>query len=81
MYSFFNLGARCGRVVNATPRPFYPRERLGTYCNRRVVGRQGQCRRVRKISPPPGFDPWTVQPVAIRYTDCYPGPILTGVGC
>jgi hypothetical protein len=22
-----------------------------------------------KISPPPGFDPWTVQPVAIRYTD------------
>jgi hypothetical protein len=26
--------------------------------------------RVRKISPPPGFDPWTIQPVAISYTDC-----------
>jgi hypothetical protein len=25
---------------------------------------------VRKISPPPGFDPRTVQPVASRYTDC-----------
>jgi hypothetical protein len=24
---------------------------------------------VRKISPPPGFDPRTVQAVAIRYTD------------
>jgi len=24
--------------------------------------------RVRKISPPPGFHPQTVQPVAIRYT-------------
>jgi hypothetical protein len=31
---------------------------------------QGRCRRVRKISPPPEFDPWTVQPVASRYTDC-----------
>jgi hypothetical protein len=24
---------------------------------------------VRKISPPPEFDPWTVQPVASHYTD------------
>jgi hypothetical protein len=24
LYSFFNLGARCGLVVNATPRPLYP---------------------------------------------------------
>jgi hypothetical protein len=24
---------------------------------------------VRKTLPPPGFDPRTVQPVAIRYTD------------
>jgi len=23
---------------------------------------------VRNISPPPGFNPWTVQPVASRYT-------------
>jgi hypothetical protein len=32
IYSFFNLGARSGRVVNATPRPFYPRKKPGTHC-------------------------------------------------
>jgi hypothetical protein len=26
-YSFVNLSARCGRVVNAMPWPFYPWER------------------------------------------------------
>ena len=25
---------------------------------------------VRKISPSPGFDPQTIQPIASRYTDC-----------
>ena len=29
---------------------------------------QGRSGRVRKISPAPGFDPLTVQPVASRYT-------------
>ena len=29
---------------------------------------QGRSGRVRKISPPPGFDPRTVQPVASHYT-------------
>jgi hypothetical protein len=37
-YSLFNLGARWGWVVNATPRPLYPRERPGTYCIRGWVG-------------------------------------------
>ena len=37
---------------------------------RRLGGPQGRSGRVRKISPPPGFDPRTVQPVASRYTDC-----------
>jgi len=27
LYSFFNLGARWGWVVNATPRPLYPPQR------------------------------------------------------
>jgi len=31
LYSFFNLAARLG-VVNATPRPLYPRQRPGTHC-------------------------------------------------
>jgi hypothetical protein len=36
---------------------------------RRVGGSQGCCGHERKISPPPGFDLWTVQPVVTRYTD------------
>ena len=38
----------------------------GTHCIRGWVVRSVP---VRKISPPPGFDLWTVQPVASRYTD------------
>jgi hypothetical protein len=36
---------------------------------RRLGGPQGRSGLVRKISPPPGFDPRIVQPVASRYTD------------
>jgi hypothetical protein len=32
LYTSFNLGARLGWVVNATPRPLYPQERPGTHC-------------------------------------------------
>jgi hypothetical protein len=37
---------------------------------RKLDGPQGRYGRVWKISPPPGFDPRTVQPVASCYTDC-----------
>jgi hypothetical protein len=36
---------------------------------RRLGGRQCRSGRVRKISPPWGFDPWTIQPVDSRYTN------------
>ena len=36
---------------------------------RRLGGPQGRSGRAWKISPTPGFDPRTVQPVASRYTD------------
>jgi len=36
---------------------------------RRLGEPQDRSGRVRKISPPPGFDSRTVQPVASRYTD------------
>ena len=36
---------------------------------RRLGWPQGRSGRVRKISPPPEFDPRTVQPVASRYID------------
>ena len=42
---------------------------------RYLGGPQGRSGRMRKISPPPGFDPRTVQPVASRYSRLsYPGP-------
>jgi hypothetical protein len=37
---------------------------------RKLGGLQGWSGRVRKISPPPGFDPRTFQPVVSRYTEC-----------
>ena len=37
---------------------------------RRLGEHQGRSGQVRKISPTPGFDPRTIQPVATRY----PGP-------
>jgi len=36
---------------------------------RRLGWPQGRSGRVRKISPPPGFDSRTVQPLASRYAD------------
>jgi hypothetical protein len=37
---------------------------------RRLGGQWGRSGRGRKTSPPPIFDPQTVQPAASRYTDC-----------
>jgi hypothetical protein len=37
---------------------------------RRLGGPKRHSGRMRQNSPPPGFDPLTVQPVASRYTDC-----------
>jgi len=36
---------------------------------RRLGGPQGRSKQARKISPPPGFEPWTVQPIASHYSD------------
>jgi hypothetical protein len=44
---------------------------------RRLGGPQSRSGRVRKISPPPGFDPRTFQPVASRYSGyAIPAPPL-----
>ena len=44
---------------------------------RRLGGPQGLSGQVRKISPPPsGFDPWTVHPVARRYSGYATRPIM-----
>jgi hypothetical protein len=58
-------------MVNATLRPLYPRERDPVpIAEETGGGGQGRSGRVRKISPPPGFDPRTLQPVASRCEDC-----------
>ena len=56
-------------MVNVTLRPLNPRERETEYqLYRRLGGPQGRSGRLRKISPIPGFDPSTIQPVASRCT-------------
>jgi hypothetical protein len=37
---------------------------------RRLGGPLGWSGGVWNISPPPGFDPWTIQPIASCYTGC-----------
>jgi len=54
---------------------------------RRLGGSQSRSGQVWKISPPPGFDPRTVQSVASRYTDYATRPtdftvrVLYGTAC
>ena len=57
-------------MVTATPWPLYPRGKTRYPLYRGLRGTRGRRGRVRKILPPPGFDPRTVQSVASRYTDC-----------
>jgi hypothetical protein len=61
-------------VVNATLRPLTPGEESRYPLYKRLDGPQGRRGRVRKISPPLGFDPRTVQPVGSRNID-YANPV------
>jgi hypothetical protein len=54
----------------SSPGRFTPDKQTRYPPYRRLGGPQGRSGRVlRKMSPPPGFDPQTAQPVASRYTD------------
>jgi hypothetical protein len=66
---FLDHGTRRGWGVSVTPRPLLPPGKTRYPLYRRLGGPQGRSGQVRKISPPPGFEPRTVQPVASRYTD------------
>jgi hypothetical protein len=55
-----------GWVVNATPQPFFPRKTWYPLYRKLGGPRSGL---VWKISPPPGFDPLTFEPVVSRYAD------------
>ena len=63
-------GTRRGWGVSVTPRPHFTPGKTRYPLYRRLGGLRDQSGQVRKISPPPGFDPRSVQPIASRYTDC-----------
>ena len=67
-YSFFNLGPRWGGWSAPHPCCFTPRKDPLPIVQE-LGGPQRRSLRVRKISPPPGFDFWTVQAALSRYTD------------
>ena len=57
------MGGQCHALAALPPgMPWYS-------LYRRLGGPQGWSGQVWKMSPPPGFDPWTVQSVASHYTD------------
>jgi hypothetical protein len=62
-YPFFNLSARWGWVVNATPRPLYPSGKTQYPLYRRLGGPQGRSGQVQKILPP---RPSSLQQVTIK---------------
>ena len=64
------------RAQRHAPAALYPRERPGTHCTCGWVGPRAGLDRCGKSRLPPGFDPRTVHPVASRYTDYAPRPMI-----
>jgi len=80
LYSFFNLGARCGWVVNATPRPLYPQERPGTHCTGAGWASRPVWRVVENIAPPTGIrSPDSPARSESLYRLSHAGPVFTTV--
>jgi len=71
---FLYNGTRRGEGSASRPGRSLPPWKTRYPLYRRLGGPQGRSGQVRKISPPPGFNPRTVQPVASRYTDWATGP-------
>ena len=66
---FHEHGTRRGEGSASRPGRSLPPKKTRYPLYRRLGGPQGRSGQVRKISPPPGFDSRTFQPVASRYTD------------
>jgi len=66
---FLDHGTRRGEGSASHPGRSLPPGKSRYPLYRRLRGPQGRSGQVRKISPPPGFDPRTFQPVASRNTD------------
>jgi len=66
---FLGHGTRRGEGSASRPGRFLPQGMNRYPLYRRLGGPQCRSEQVRKISPPPGFDPGTVQSVANSYTE------------
>ena len=74
---FHDHGTRRGEESASRPGRSLPPGKTRYPLYRRMGGLQGQSGQVRKISPPPGFDPRTVQTVASHFTELATRPTLT----
>ena len=68
LYSFLITALEGVRGQRHAPAALYPPGKTLYPLYRRLGGPQGWSEQVRKITPPLGFDPRTVQAVARRYT-------------
>ena len=66
---FFDYSTRRGEGWVSRPGRSSPPGKTRYPLYRRLSGPQGWSGQVQKISPPPGFDPRTIQPVASCFTD------------
>ena len=69
LYSFMTTALEGSEGSASRPGRFLPLGKTRCPLYRRLGGAQDRSGQVWKISPPPGFDPQTVQPVAGHYTD------------
>ena len=81
LYSFMTTALEGGEVSASHPGCSLPPGKTRYPLYGRLGGPQGQSGQVRKISPLPGFDPQTVQPVASHYADWATRPIKRGCSC
>ena len=64
-----NLGTRRERWSAPHSGRFIPRKQTQQPFYKRLFGLRGWSEMVWRVSPTPGLEPWTVQPVVSRYTD------------
>ena len=76
LYPFMTTALEWGERSSSRPGLSLPPGKTRYPFYKRLGEPQGRVGQVRKISPPPGFDPRTVQPVASRYTDYSTRPTL-----
>jgi hypothetical protein len=75
LYSFFNQGARFEWETNTTPRPLYSRKRDQVLVYEAGWAPGPVWTGAENLTPPPGLDPKTVQPVVSSNNSAIPAPL------